>query len=137
MKVLVVNDERATADSLAEILHRNGHHVLPLYDAVEAMDLAEHLTFDVALIARKLGQSFLDLGDGLQKMMPRCNIVFVLDPGIIWFARGLLKHGLVKEFEYLPESFKTEDLLKKLGEIASQRSLHQIETVFSDSPEQF
>ncbi len=125
MKVLVINDERATADSLAEILHRNGHHVLPLYDAVEAMDLAEHLTFDVALIARKLGQSFLDLGDGLQKMMPRCNIIFVLDPGIIWFAQGLLKHGLVKEFEYLPESFKT------------QRSLHQIETVFSDSPEQF
>jgi DNA-binding NtrC family response regulator len=120
MKILVVDDERAAANSIAEVLRRNGHQALPLYNAVEAVEHAEHLTFDVALITRRLGQSFLDLGGHLQKLMPRCKMIFVLNPGILWFAQGLLKRGLVKEFDYLPESFKTEDLLKKLEEISVQ-----------------
>jgi DNA-binding NtrC family response regulator len=137
MKVLVVSDERTTANSLAEVLRRNGHHVLPLYSAIEAVEHAEELAFDVALVVGKLNRSFLELGDYLQKLMPRCRLIFVLDPFIIPFAQGFAERGLMSEFEYLPEPFETEDLLKKLGEIVPQRSLEQKETAFSDSTEHF
>ena len=119
MKVLVVHDERTTANSIAETLHRNGHHALPLHSAVEAVEHAEELTFDVALITRRPEHSFMDLGDHLLRLMPQCKIIFALSPDILWFAQGLLKRGVVTEFEYLPESFKTEELLKRLGEIAA------------------
>jgi DNA-binding response OmpR family regulator len=91
MKVLVVNDERNTANSIAELLRRNGHHALPLSSAIEAVEHAEVLTFDVALVERKLNNSFLELGDYLQKLMPRCRLVIVLDPFIIPFAQGFAK----------------------------------------------
>lgn len=123
MKVLVVSDERATANSIAEVLRLNAHHVLPLSDAIEAIEHAEELAFDVALIARSRGRSFLELGDYLQELMPRCRLIFVLDPFIIPFAQGFAKRGLMNEFEYLPESFKTDDLLRKLEEIPSQETL--------------
>lgn len=137
MKLLVVHDERAVANSIAELLYRNGHHALPVYNAIDAVEHAEHLPFDVALVTGKLNRSFFELGDYLQKLMPRCKLIFALDPFIIPFAQGFAKRGLMNEFEYLPDSFKTEDLLKKLGEIAFHSSLQSKETVFSDSPEQF
>jgi DNA-binding NtrC family response regulator len=137
MKVLVVHDERAAANSIAEILYRNGHGSLPLYSLVDVIEHAEELAFDVALITRRPNQSFLDLGDYLQKLMPQCKIIFALGPDILWLAQGLLKRGIVKEFEYLPGSFKTADLLQKLAEIESQCALHRKATVFSGSAEKF
>jgi DNA-binding NtrC family response regulator len=132
MKVLVVHDERTTADSIAEVLGRNGHHVLPLYSAVEALEDAEHLTFDVALIRLRTGPSVFDLGDWLRECMPRCKVILVVSLRVMAIAEAL--RG---DFEYLPVSFKTRDLSEKVKELASHRPFQQGETIFSNSPEQF
>ena len=133
MKILVVHDERATANSIAEVLRRNGHHVLPLCNTVEAVEHAECLTFDAALITRRQGTSFFELGDYLHKLMPRCKLIFVVNPDILWFAQGVVDRGMVGDFGFLPEGFKIEDLLKRLGEIALEGSSQPSEVVFSDS----
>jgi len=129
MKVLVVNDERATANSIAEILDQNGHNALPLCKAVEAVEHAEKLTFDVALIG--LMMTGVDLADRLRELMPRCTIVLVFGEPTLGIAKRLRS-----DFNYLSESFKTDDLLKKLREIAAQCGLAHEEMVFSDSPKQ-
>jgi DNA-binding NtrC family response regulator len=115
MKVLVVDDERAAANSIAEALCRSGHHVLPLYSAIEAVEHAEHLTFDVALIRLNTGPCLTDLGDQLRKLMPRSKMILVFGEPVLGIARELRN-----DFDYLPKSFKTKDLLKKLEEISVQ-----------------
>lgn len=80
MNILVVSDEQTTSNSIAEILHRNGYQALPLYSAVEAVEHAEKLAFDVVLVTGKLNGSFLELGDYLKKLMPRCRLIFCARP---------------------------------------------------------
>jgi hypothetical protein len=72
--------------------------VLPLYNAIEAVEHAEHLAFDAALIRQRPEGSFMFLGNYLQKLMPQCKLIFVLGLAVIWLAQGL-----VKDFDYLPE----------------------------------
>jgi DNA-binding NtrC family response regulator len=131
MRILVINEERTVADSLAEVLHLNGHHVLPLYDAIEAVEHAEHMAFDVALITIRPQHSIFHLGNSLQTMMPRCKLIFVVSSDMLWFWQGL-----VERFGFLPASFQTDDLLRKIEAITYLRSLQPTEAIFSDSPEQ-
>jgi DNA-binding response OmpR family regulator len=49
-KVLVVDDDRDVADSLAGIIEARGHSVWVAYDGEEAMRLALELRFDVGFL---------------------------------------------------------------------------------------
>jgi hypothetical protein len=123
MKILVVNDEGTAGNPIAEILHRNRHHVLPLCDLLEAAEHAEHLTFDAAVITTgRVGASFVEIGTYFQTLMPRCKLIFVIRPDILWFAQGLVDRKMIGDFGFLPEGFKTEDLLRRHGEVEFQRS---------------
>jgi DNA-binding NtrC family response regulator len=137
MKILVVNDERAAANSVAEILRRDDHEALPLYDTIEAVEHAEHLSFDAALVTIRQGTSFFELGECLQKLMPRCRLIFVVNPDILWFVQGVVDKGIIAgNFSFLPEGFKNEDVLKKLWEVGCAESSQQRKTVFSDTSKQ-
>jgi hypothetical protein len=78
MKVLVVHEERTTANAISEVLRRNGHHTLPLYDAFEAVEHAEALNFDVAILGT-MRATEVALGKTLRESMPRCKVVRCLE----------------------------------------------------------
>lgn len=74
--VLVVDDESAIADTLAEILSRSGYAALTAYDAEEALESAmmtppEMLITDVVLP----GMSGIELGIKMRRMFPDCKIL--------------------------------------------------------------
>ena len=74
--VLVVDDESAIADTLAEILSRSGYAAVPVYDAESALDSAllmppEMLIADVMLP----GESGIDLAIKIRRIFPDCRIL--------------------------------------------------------------
>src|SRR5580698_10284646 len=74
--VLVVDDESAIADTLAEILSRSGYAALTAYDGNEALESAlmtppEMLITDVVLP----GMSGIELAIKMRRMFPDCKIL--------------------------------------------------------------
>ncbi len=72
--VLVVDDESAIADTLAEILSRSGYAALTAYDAEEALESAlmtppDMLITDVVLP----GMSGIELAMKMRRMFPECK----------------------------------------------------------------
>jgi hypothetical protein len=141
MKVLVVHDERPTAISIAEALHRNGHPALPICSAVEALEHAEYMSFDVAVLGL-WGPSEVPLGRLLRELMPHCKVIRCVGRCIAGIMRAL-----DAEFEYLAmdlnrrnvarntsnptnprghrpiHTFKVKELLDQLEEIRVQRAV--------------
>jgi DNA-binding response OmpR family regulator len=74
--VLVVDDESAIADTLAEILTLSGYAAMPVYDAEEALETAllappELLIADVVLP----GMSGIDLAITIRRIFPECRVL--------------------------------------------------------------
>jgi len=74
--VLVVDDESAIADTLAEILKRSGYAAVPAYDAEEALSTAlvmppELMITDVVLP----GMSGIELAIQVRRIFPDCRIL--------------------------------------------------------------
>src|ERR1700677_600375 len=74
--VLVVDDESAIADTLAEILTRSGYTAVPAYDAEDALETAllmppELLISDVLLP----GMSGIELAVTVRRIFPDCKIL--------------------------------------------------------------
>lgn len=74
--VLVVDDESAIADTLAEILTRSGYAAMPAYDGQSALETAllmppEMLITDVVLP----GMSGIELAVTVKRVFPDCKIL--------------------------------------------------------------
>lgn len=74
--VMVVDDESSIADTLAEILSRNGYRCVTAYDADSAIETAllrppEMLITDVVLP----GMNGIDLAIHIRRIFPDCKII--------------------------------------------------------------
>lgn len=74
--ILVVDDESAIADTVAEILTRSGYAAVPTYDAEEALETAllmppELLLTDVVLP----GMNGIELAIKVKRIFPDCKIL--------------------------------------------------------------
>jgi len=74
--VLVVDDECAIADSLAEILNRSGHRATTAYDAATALETALLSPPDVLITDVVLpGMNGIELGITMRRIFPDCKVV--------------------------------------------------------------
>ena len=105
MKILIVHDERAIADDLAEFLFDRGYRVLPLHDATDGFDQMFMIEFDFALVSLSVlaGQ---ELGIVLSD---RCIVVFL---GLRHEVQDMRARN--PEFDYLAMPFEKEELLSKI-----------------------
>jgi hypothetical protein len=142
MRILVINEERTIADSIAEALRRNGHNVLPL-NAIDAVEHAEHLAFDVAIFGLTLGPTWDALARALREAMPNCKVVRCVERRWAGLLAALdaesgylamdLKRGRPAVKRTSPPTnpgrlqptytFKVEELLEQLDEIRVQKAL--------------
>ena len=109
--VLVVDDESAIADTLAEILNRTGYAAVPTYDAESALDTAlvmppELLISDVMLP----GDSGIELAIKVRRIFPDCRIL--LFSGQAATTDLLLSaHRAGHNFELMTKPVHPKDLL--------------------------
>jgi DNA-binding NtrC family response regulator len=50
MKILIVDDDRPTADKVADLLHKHEHRTLSLYSRKNALEHLKHLWFDLVIL---------------------------------------------------------------------------------------
>lgn len=99
--VLVVDDEPAVADTVSEILNRNGYLAIAAYDGEDALETAllippELVITDVGLP----GMSGIEVASALRAQLPDCKVLLLAESdgarGEPAAAQGAaLAHGLI------------------------------------------
>jgi DNA-binding response OmpR family regulator len=114
--VLVVDDESAIADTLAEILSRSGYAAMTAYDAEEALEAAlvtppDMLITDVVMP----GMSGIELAMKMRRMFPDCKTLLFSGQAatvdLLSMANGAGHH-----FNLLHKPIHPKELLKHVAE---------------------
>jgi DNA-binding NtrC family response regulator len=114
VRVLVVDDEHAIADTLARILRHRGFNTLSEYSAQGAAQAAQHFKPDVLITDIVMpGLSGIDLAEWFSKAQPGCQIILTsanlhhLDPSDLDFHPA-------QEIVFLPKPLRVSDLTELL-----------------------
>jgi CheY-like chemotaxis protein len=115
-KVLVVDDERVIADSLAIILSRNGYDAAAVYTGTAAVERArvakpELVISDVAMP----DMNGIEAAISIRRILPACKILLFSGQAA---TADLLESARTQghEFEILAKPVHPQDLLAKLRE---------------------
>lgn len=124
MNILVADFEcPAQANAMAEVLYRGGHNPLPVYSQQEALDHAgwparERFIFEIVFLCTVRPHiEGLDFADRLREKMS-CSpfaVVLIGTPDDVEFLRSLRR-----DFSYLAQPFKVEDLLGMVRDLKLQ-----------------
>src|ERR1700722_6722226 len=73
--VLVIDDDRVLADTLAEILRLNGFQPVALYSGEEAIELVERLRPDIVLSDIRMSQiDGIETAERIRRLHPECRV---------------------------------------------------------------
>jgi DNA-binding response OmpR family regulator len=121
IRVLVVDDESAIADSLAVILRNHGLDALPEYSARGAALASEKFNPDILITDIVMpGVSGIELAEWFSKAHPACRIILTSSNRIQFDATCLsLEHA--PEITFIPKPVLISELLELL-EILTRRN---------------
>lgn len=123
LNVLVVDDELNIRKALGACLESDGHHVVSVGGAAEAMLAAERRSFDLAFVDLFLGKdSGLDLIPNLIGAAPWMKIVVVTAFASVDTAVESMKRGAA---DYLPKPFTPAQVAMVTEKVAGMRALEQ------------
>jgi CheY-like chemotaxis protein len=116
-RILVVDDERLIADTMAEILEGAGFQAATAYDGWNALQVAGILQPDYLLADVLMpGMNGVDLAVAIRKMYPTARILlFSGQAGITEILRAAQDQGL--EFELIPKRIHPLSLIARLKEL--------------------
>jgi CheY-like chemotaxis protein len=113
-RILVADDERIIADTLAMILNQNGYQSVPVYGGREAVERARHWTPDLFL-----GDVNMPEVNGIQAAIeicavaPGCRVLlFSGEPGSRILVRDASSKG--HRYEFLEKPIPPLDLLSRI-----------------------
>ncbi len=121
-KILVVDDERVIADTLAVILRGSGYEVAAAYDAQGALRQCACATPDLVISDVLMpGMNGVELAEAIQQHYPSCKILL--------FSGQAASADLLGEarrrghyFELLQKPIHPKDLLAKVGKVTEARA---------------
>lgn len=110
--VLVVDDDRVLADTLAEILRRHGYKPVALYSGEEAVELAERFRPDVLLSDIRMSDlNGVEAAKRVRALHPDCRVILFTAHPISREMRQTI-HGL--RFELLQRPLRPDNVLAAL-----------------------
>jgi DNA-binding NtrC family response regulator len=116
IRVVIADDERIIADTLAMILNARGFYAVSAYSGETAVELARALRPDVLISDFAMGEvSGMDAALAIMQMLPRCRVLFITAQTTLPDAEAFQIRGW--EFEVLQKPFQPEDLLRQLDRI--------------------
>jgi CheY-like chemotaxis protein len=115
VRVLVVDDEVAIADSLARVLRGHGFDVLPEYSARGAIQAAAQFAPDILITDIVMpGINGIDLAEWFSKAHPACRIILT-SSNLIHFDNSYLSFEHTQEITFVPKPMLIPDLLQVLA----------------------
>lgn len=120
MRILIIDDEKIVADTLALILKKAGYDVRAAYDGASAIELAgefapECIICDVILP----GMDGISVCSEITAILPRCR-VFIFSGQMETDVRVEDGRALGHEWEILVKPIMPDELLAKMAHAASQ-----------------
>jgi DNA-binding NtrC family response regulator len=110
--VMVIDDDRVLADTLAEILRLHGFRPVALYSGEEAVEIAERLRPDVVLSDIRMSRlDGIETAKRIRTLYPDCRVILFTAHVVSTSMRKLI-HGL--KFELLQRPLRPEDVLAVL-----------------------
>jgi len=110
--VLVIDDDRVLADTLAEILRLNGFQPVALYSGEEAIELVERLRPDIVLSDIRMSQiNGIETAERIRRLHPECRVILFTAQAVPTAMRQQI-HRL--KFELLQRPLHPEAVLKAL-----------------------
>lgn len=114
-RVLVVDDERIIADTLALILRSRGFTVRTAYSGEDAVEAAVAMQPDILISDVVMGRmSGIEAAIEICRTLPNCRVILVSGQSI---TAELLKDAMERghSFEVLTKPVHPQELLKRLG----------------------
>lgn len=116
MRVIIADDERIIADTLAMILKTQGFHAVPVYSGETAVEVARTLKPDVLISDLYMDElSGVEAAQAIVEILPDCRVLFITAQTTLPDAALFRIQG--REFEVLQKPFRPEDLLRQLEDI--------------------
>jgi DNA-binding NtrC family response regulator len=112
-RVLVVDDEKAVADSLTLILRASGYDATPAYSGEEAVELCQAIGPHIVVSDIVMGpMSGFDLAIWLAEHRPACRIILMSAHS---FHDPLVAKSVRRGFDFLPKPIHPDKFLGKLA----------------------
>ena len=121
--VLVVDDDRVLADTLADILRKHGYRPVALYSGEEAVELAQRFRPDVLLSDIRMSRlDGIEAARRIRALHPNCRVILFTAQTVSAAMRQTI-HRL--GFELLQRPLRPEDVLAALRSNAWDNGEHQ------------
>jgi DNA-binding NtrC family response regulator len=121
--VLVIDDDRVLADTLAEILRKHGYRPVALYSGEEAVELAQRFRPDVILSDIRMSRlDGIEAAKRIRALHPKCRVILFTAQTVTAAMRQTI-HRL--KFELLQRPLRPEDVLAALRSNSRKDGDHQ------------
>ena len=121
MRVLVIDDEKPLADTLAIILQSAGYEAMAAYDGTTALSQAESFRPDIVISDVVMpGMNGIEVCSRIEAEYPQCHIILFSGQAA---TNELMKNARAKgcDWELLVKPVHPSDLLTKLASLKSVR----------------
>ncbi|EQD42300.1 Signal transduction response regulator, receiver region domain protein, partial [mine drainage metagenome] len=133
MRVLVVDDDPVSRESLEQILTSAGHSVNSFTTATEARLALESAQFEVMFTDLRIGpHSGMDLLADSQLRWPRMSVVMLTERSSLDQAVAALGQGAL---DYLPMPIRPDQVARVLDLVAQQMALRTVGSPARDPAE--
>jgi two-component system OmpR family response regulator len=113
IRILVVDDERSVADSLAMILRASDYDATAAYSGEEAVELCQAIDPNIVVSDIVMGpMSGFDLAIWLAEHRPACRIILMSAHS---FHDPLVAKSVRRGFDFLPKPIHPDKFLAKLA----------------------
>ena len=115
LRIFVVDDNQDLAESLAEILEQDGHHVELAFDGETAVEKFREQSFDITFMDVKLpGMSGMESFFEIRKINPQARVVMMTGYSVEQLLNQAVENGAVGILHKPLEMSKLFDLLKQI-----------------------
>lgn len=116
--ILVVDQDRLTADALANVLRATGYGVIAAYDSETALEIARVAPPELLLAELCMrGVSGLEFSHQLLRLAPDCKVLLLSEGSYPWLDSLL---GLGKNFVLFEKPIAPEQLLAEVSKLRMQ-----------------